>query len=166
MTFSIVCVRLRVARIWLPHIGVLLKDCSVSFLAVTRQLAFCGCAMADKAQDCLEKEEECPAEQSGTGSAAPTSPTTASSEVSSPGVSSSSVFDEKSPLLQKIKDLVDTQKALKEQKKQCAKEMKNAMKRKKRLQGKASQLSDTDLVEVLRMRKAKKESVQTADTRD
>ena len=40
--------------------------------------------------------------------------------------------------------------------------MKNAMKRKKRLQGKASQLSDTDLVEVLRMRKAKKESVQTA----
>ena len=64
--------------------------------------------------------------------------------------------------MQKIKDLVDTQKALKEQKKQCAKEMKNAMKRKKRLQGKASQLSDIDLVEVLRMRKAKKESVQTA----
>ena len=65
-------------------------------------------------------------------------------------------------MLQKIKDLQDTQKALKEQKKKCAQEMKNAMKRKKRLQGKASQLSDTDLVEVLRMRKAKKESVQTA----
>ena len=154
----------RVARIWLSHIGVLLKDCSVSFLAVTRQLVFCGCAMADKARDCLENEEECLTEQSGTGSAAPTSPTTASSEVSSPGVSSSSVFDEKSPLLQKIKDLIDTQKALKEQKKKCAQEMKNAMKRKKRLQGKASQLSDTDLVEVLRMRKAKKESVQTVDT--
>ena len=153
----------RVARIWPSPIDVLLKDCAVSFLAVTRQLAFCGCAMADKAQDCLEKEGECPTEQSETGSAAPTSPTTASSEVSSPGVSSSSVFDEKSPLLQKIKDLVDTQKALKEQKKKCAQEMKNAMKRKKRLQGKASQLSDTDLVEVLRMRKAKKESVQTAD---
>ena len=61
-----------------------------------------------------------------------------------------------------IKALQDTQKALKEQKKKCAQEMKNAMKRKKRLQGKASQLSDTDLVEVLRMRKAKKESVQTA----
>ena len=38
----------------------------------------------------------------------------------------------------------------------------NAMKRKKRLQGQASQLSDSDLVEVLRMRKAKKEGVQTA----
>ena len=65
-------------------------------------------------------------------------------------------------MLQKIKDLQDTQKALKEQKKQCAQEMKNAMKRKKRLQGKACQLSDSDLVEVLRMRKAKKEGVQTA----
>ena len=67
-------------------------------------------------------------------------------------------------MLQKIKDLVEAQKALKEQKKKCAQEMKNAMKRKKRLQGKTSQLSDTDLVEVLRMRKAKKETVQTADT--
>ena len=67
-------------------------------------------------------------------------------------------------MLQQIKGLVETQKALKEEKKKCAKEMKNAMKRKKRLQGKASQLSDTDLVEVLRMRKAKKASVQTADT--
>ena len=64
--------------------------------------------------------------------------------------------------MQKIKGLVDTQKALKEQKKKCAQEMKNAMKRKKRLQGKASQLSDADLVEVLRMRKAKKDSVETA----
>ena len=63
-----------------------------------------------------------------------------------------------------IKNLVYTQKALKEQKKKCAAEMKNAMKRKKRLQARASQLSDTDLVEVLRMRKAKKESVHTADT--
>ena len=42
--------------------------------------------------------------------------------------------------------------------------MKNAMKRKKRLQTKASQLSDTDLVEVLRMRKAKKDSVGTSQT--
>ena len=65
-------------------------------------------------------------------------------------------------MLQKVKALQDTQKALKEQKKKCAQEMKNAMKRKTRLQGKASQLSDSDLVEVLRMRKAKKESVKTA----
>ena len=63
--------------------------------------------------------------------------------------------------MQKIKALADKQKALKAQKKQCATEIKNAMKRKKRLQGKASQLSDSDLVEVLRMRKAKKDSVQT-----
>ena len=65
-------------------------------------------------------------------------------------------------MLQKIKNLQDTQKALKEQKKKCTQEIKNAMKRKKRLQGKASQLSDSDLVEVLRMRKAKKVSIQTS----
>ena len=62
--------------------------------------------------------------------------------------------------MEKIKELQDTQKALKEQKKKCALEMKNAMKRKKRLQVNASQLSDSDLVEVLRMRRAKKEGVQ------
>ena len=64
----------------------------------------------------------------------------------------------------KIKELTVTQKSLKEQRKKCSAEIKNAMKRKKRLQEKASQLSDTDLVEVLRMRKAKKDSVQTAAT--
>ena len=67
-------------------------------------------------------------------------------------------------MLMKIKELADTQKALKEQRKKCSAEMKNAMKRKKRLQEKASQLSDTDLVEVLRMRKAKKDSVETSQT--
>ena len=65
-------------------------------------------------------------------------------------------------MLQKIKDLQDTQKALKQQTRKCALEMKNAMKRKKRLQGKACQLSDSDLVEVLRMRKEKKEALQAA----
>ena len=57
-------------------------------------------------------------------------------------------------MLQRIKGLQDAQKALKDQKKKCAQEIKNAMKRKQRLQAKASQLSDSDLVEVLRMRKA------------
>ena len=38
--------------------------------------------------------------------------------------------------------------------------MKNALKRKKRLQGKASELTDADLVEVLRMRKAKKSGLK------
>ena len=97
----------------------------------------------------------------GRSSGAEDSPTVQQS-ISSAGGSSSSVLDQRSDLLQKIKGLVDTQKALKEQKKKCAQEMKNAMKRKKRLQGKASQLSDADLVEVLRMRKAKKDSVETA----
>ena len=60
--------------------------------------------------------------------------------------------------MQKIKDLQDAQRALKEQKKKYATEIRNAMKRKKRLQDRASQLSDGDLVEVLRMRKAKKET--------
>ena len=64
--------------------------------------------------------------------------------------------------MQKIKDLQDAQRALKEQKKKCATEIKNAMKRKKRLQDRASQLSDGDLVEVLRMRKAKKEGLAPA----
>ena len=68
-------------------------------------------------------------------------------------------------MLEKIKALQDAQKALKDQKKKCAQEIKNAQKRKKRLQGKASQLSDSDLVEVLRMRKAlKKESVPISIT--
>ena len=64
--------------------------------------------------------------------------------------------------MQKIKDLQDAQRALKDQKKKCATEIKNAMKRKKRLQDRASQLSDGDLVEVLRMRKAKKEGLASA----
>ena len=122
--------------------------------------------MTDAAEGCFSGAEDTPTEQSGAGSAAPASPMTAPSERNSAGGSSSSVLDQQSGLLQKIKDLVDTQKALKEQKKKCGQEMKNAMKRKKRLQGKACQLSDADLVEVLRMRKARKDSVQTvASTR-
>ena len=120
--------------------------------------------MTDAAEGRFSGAEESQTEQSGAASAAPASPMPAPSEASSPGGSSSSVFLPQSDLLQKIKDLADTQKALKEQKKKCALEMKNAMKRKKRLQDKASQLSDSDLVEVLRMRKAKKDSVQIAET--
>ena len=86
------------------------------------------------------------------------SPAEPPQEASTSGGAAGSSTDTGSDLLQKIKQLSDTQKALKEQKKKNAIEMKNALKRKKRLQGKASQLSDGDLVEVLRMRKAKKES--------
>ena len=63
-----------------------------------------------------------------------------------------------SDLLRQIEDLRDAQKTLKEQKTRCAKDMKNAMKKKKRIQNKATHLTDSDLVEVLRMRRAKKES--------
>jgi len=63
-----------------------------------------------------------------------------------------------SDLLRQIEDLRDAQKSLKEQKTRCAKDMKNAMKKKKRIQNKAVHLTDSDLVEVLRMRRAKKES--------
>ena len=63
-----------------------------------------------------------------------------------------------SDLLRQIEDLRDAQKTLKEQKTRCAKDMKNAMKKKKRIQNKVTHLTDSDLVEVLRMRRAKKES--------
>ena len=59
-----------------------------------------------------------------------------------------------SALLEQIEALRATQRELKAHKKRVAVEMKNAMKRKKRLKGKASQLTDDDLVEVLRMRQA------------
>ena len=59
-----------------------------------------------------------------------------------------------SALLDQIEALRATQRELKAHKKRVAVEMKNAMKRKKRLKGKASQLTDDDLVEVLRMRHA------------
>ena len=134
------------------------------FFDTTSRFPLCVCAMTDAAEGRCSGAEESPREQSGAASAAPASPMPATGESCSAGGSASSVIDQQSDLLQKIKGLVDTQKALKDQKRKCALEMKNAMKRKKRLQDKASQLSDLDLVEVLRMRKAKKDSVQTAAT--
>ena len=120
--------------------------------------------MTDAAHGRSPDAEESPTEQPGAASATSGSPMPAQSEASSAGRSASSLLDQKSDLLLKIKDLADTQKALKEEKKKCAMELKNAMKRKKRLQGKASLLSDADLVEVLRMRKAKKDSAQASTT--
>ena len=115
--------------------------------------------MADAADGHMSGAEESAPESTPPTSQGTTSPTVAPSEASSSGGASASSIDGDSDLLKKIRELQDTQKALKDQKKKCATEIKNAMKRKKRLQGKASQLSDTDLVEVLRMRKAKKETV-------
>ena len=118
--------------------------------------------MTDTAEGRISGAEKSPTEDATAASAAPTSPVSAPSEPSSAVASSSSSLGGKSDLLQKIKDLQDTQKALRDQKRKCAVEMKNAIKRKKRLQGKAAQLNDKDLVEVLRMRNEKRESAPTA----
>ena len=61
-----------------------------------------------------------------------------------------------SHLLTQIEKLRAEQHALRNVKKELAKNMKNAMRQKKRLQTRAMNLTDGDLVEVLRMRKAKK----------
>ena len=61
-----------------------------------------------------------------------------------------------SGLLEKIDLLRREQQRLRDQKKKIAKDMRNAMKKKKRLQSRATLLSDIDLVEVLRMRKARR----------
>ena len=58
----------------------------------------------------------------------------------------------RSSLLGRILELCQDQHKLKAQKKALAKDMRNALKKRKRLQTKASQLSDLDLIEVLQMR--------------
>ena len=62
----------------------------------------------------------------------------------------------KSNLLRKIEELRNSQKQLRQDRKRCAMEMRNAMRKKKRLQSRAGMLSDTDLLELLRMRQDKK----------
>ena len=114
----------------------------------------CVCAMADPIGGPISDAEASVADSAPAASSVPTSPEVPPSEPSSAGGSSASSVEGRSDLLQKIKALQEAQKALKDQKKKCAMEIKNAMKRKQRLQMKASQLSDSDLVEVLRMRKA------------
>ena len=84
--------------------------------------------MADTTEGRTSGAEEIPTESAPAASSAPTSPMPAPSEPISAGGSSSSSMDGGSDLLHKIKGLQDTQKALKEQKKQCAQEMKNALK--------------------------------------
>ena len=102
-------------------------------------LALCACAMTDTAEGRTWGAEESATDSAPAAPAAPATPMSAPSEPSSAGGSAAPSTEETSDLLQKIKALQDTQQALKEQKKKCAQEMKNAMKRKKRLQGKASQ---------------------------
>ena len=149
---------------FVARIGLQIKCTAVSFSRRSFVLGVCVCAMADAADACFSDGDESQKEQSGAASSAPDSPLRAASDAGSSGGASSTDIGSRSDLLQKIKELSDVQKALKEQRKKCAADMKNAMKRKKRLQGQASQLSDADLVEVLRMRKARKEMVQTSQT--
>ena len=61
-----------------------------------------------------------------------------------------------SSLLKQIAELRATQNKMKEDKKKLQKEMRNAMKRKRRIQSRVSQLSELDIVEVLRMRQSKR----------
>ena len=155
-------------EVWACHfvarIGLQLKCTPVSFWRRSFVSGVCVCSMAEAADARFSEGEESQREQSGAASSAPDSPLRAPSDAGSSGGASSSDLGTPSDLLQKIKELADVQKALKDQRKRCSAEMKNAMKRKRRLQDKASQLSDADLVEVLRMRKAKKETAQTSQT--
>ena len=83
--------------------------------------------MRDAAEDCCSSADENQTEQLKAASAAAATPTPAPSALSSAGGSSSSGLDQQSFLLQNIKSLVDTQKALQEQKKRCAQEIRNDM---------------------------------------
>ena len=58
----------------------------------------------------------------------------------------------KSNLLKRIEQLKAEQKQLRDEKKKCASEIKNAMRKKRRLQRRAGQLNDEDLLEVWKMR--------------
>ena len=142
-----------------------LKSGLASCFRPLRLVGLCVCAMADITGGPTSDAEASAADSAPAASSVPTSPVSAPSEPSSAGGSSASSVEGRSDLLQRIKALQDAQKALKNQKKKCAQEIKNAMKRKQRLQAKASQLSDSDLVEVLCMRKAtRKESVRISTT--
>ena len=74
--------------------------------------------MTDMAEGHTSGAEGSETESAPAASAAPVSPMPAPSESSSAGGSASSSMEGRSGLLQKIKDLQDTQKALKEQKKE------------------------------------------------
>ena len=62
----------------------------------------------------------------------------------------------KSNLLQKIEQLKAEQKQLREEKRKCASEMKNAMRKKRRIMKRAGQLNDEDFMEAWKMRVDKK----------
>ena len=83
----------------------------------TSRLALCVCAMTDANEGRSSSAEDSATEQSVAVSAVPAAPMSAPSEASSSGASSSAASNEKSGLLTKIKALVETQKALKAEKK-------------------------------------------------
>jgi len=78
---------------------------------------------------------------------------TAAAHMHGDGVAALAVSPRKESLMESIKRLKDEQAALKAAKKDLQKELKNACKRRNRLKKRARQLTDHDLVEVLRMRK-------------
>ena len=133
----------------------LVTDCSCfsatsDFVPVVRSVAaMSGCASSvvePKSVDAKQHEET---------ACAPDSASAASSG-SGHLPSNTDMILGSSGLLDHIQKLRAEQQTLKDDKKKLAKDMKNAMKKKKRLQTRACLLSDVDLVEVLRMRKARK----------
>ena len=98
------------------------------------------------------------AAKAGSGSAAPSVRGSSSGPdkeaVSSPPSSKSGPTVGEDDLLTKIKALKEEQSTLRNQKKAVAKDLRNIERRRKRLKKKAKQLSDADLVAVMRMRQA------------
>ena len=108
-----------------------------------------GCASSvvePKIVDAKQHEETACAPDSGSAASSGSGPIPANTDMI---VGSSGLLDH-------IQKLRAEQQTLKDEKAKLAKDMKNCMKKKKRLQTRACLLSDVDLVEVLRMRKARK----------
>ena len=80
--------------------------------------------MADTTGGPTSDAEASVADSAPAASSVPTSPVVSPSEPSSAGGSSASSVEGRSDLLQRIKTLQDAQKALKDQKKKCAQEIK------------------------------------------
>ena len=109
-----------------------------------------SCSQGDEAgsERCDDTQQEQKASHEGASAASSSVDTLLSGGGTSAG---------SSHLLTQIEKLrAEKQQALRNVKKELAKNMKNAMRQKKRLQTRAMNLTDGDLVEVLRMRKAKK----------
>jgi len=69
----------------------------------------------------------------------------------------------KTPLIESIRLLKEQQKKMREEKTRIQKELRNAERRRRRLKKRARQLTDDDLVEVLKMRQTPEDDTATKD---